>query len=642
MKKAKYILSLILFSIVLTFIGETYAWHLISFETKYDYVTMYKNKEVSQEDMLKDVKKVAEEEHLEVFVVNREILNIFSENIKIYGTEGTANYLEVNSFVQSGDYQSIFLGDFNFEVLPLTNITDINKFEKYYLIGDKENKVRFKQKLVDKYGGRFPQEGYIALNGVLNISVVWSIIICLLLLLTLYEVAQMRKEVVIRIISGERLQNIIFKNMISDSLFYTCAFSLLVILFLQFANVKYYLSLSILIITIFIIINNLIYFTLYIGDYKKDMKSKISVKRVLKLSYLYKIFTIFITVTLAAGCLTLIDEGIKFYKQKSFFDDAKDYSYVELNLENLDDTKKLRFDFYKEYLSMNNAISLVDLSSWSLNSDLNYTFADSGSLEYLNEKVSGLDISSLKNKVYFLAPEKYNSEKIISEMKEVWDSYYPYQYEYDIIWYNEELNIISIDKTSNINSKIVNNPIILLNNMVSDSINPYWNDYIFSTSMYKIIDTDWKAFIKNSNLNNEVVYKTNVYEHYLYQWDFYKKGILIGIVLLIILFILEAIIIKTILNYEYSINSVEIAIKKVMGYSLFERYKRLFVTTILFGFLAGISTLIIGHYLDLNSEIYLIVGALSVIVIEICFVFLYIRLTESRSIQSVLKGGIVK
>ncbi len=642
MKKAKYILSLILFSIVLTFIGETYAWHLVSFETKYDYVTMYKDLEVPQEDMIRDIKNVAKEENLEVFVVSREILNIFSENIKIYGTKGTANHLEVDSFIQPGDYQSIFLGDFNYEVLPLANITDINNFDKYYLIGDKENKIHFKQKLVDKYGGRFPQEGYVALNSVLNISVVWSIIICLLLLITLYEVAQMRKEVVIRIISGERLQNIIYKNVISDSLFYTCAFSLLVLLFLQFSNVKYYLSLSILLIIIFIIINNLIYFTLYIGDYKKDMKSKIGVKRVLKISYLYKIFTIFITVILAAGCLTLIDEGIKFYKQKSFFEDAKDYSYVELNLKEYEDTKKLRFDFYKEYLSMNNAISLVDLSSWTLNSDRNYTFADNGSLEYLHEKVSELDTSSLENKVYFVAPEKYKSEKVIAEMKEVWESYYPYQYEYDIIWYNEELNIISIDKINNINSKIVNNPIILLNNMDTDSINPYWNDYIFSTSMYKIQDSYWEEFTKDAELKNEVAYKTNVYEHYLYQWSFYKKGMLIGVVLLIILLILEAIIIKTILNYEYSINSVEIALKKVMGYSLFERYKRIFITTILFGFLAGIFILIIGYYFHLSSGIYLIIGALSVIIIEICFVFFYIKLTENRSIQSVLKGGIVK
>ena len=43
-----------------------------------------------------------------------------------------------------------------------------------------------------------------------------------------------------------------------------------------------------------------------------------------------------------------------------------------------------------------------------------------------------------------------------------------------------------------------------------------------------------------------------------------------------------------------------------------------------------------------SAEIYLIVGAFSVIVIEICFVFFYIRLTENRSIQSVLKGGAVK
>ena len=84
MKKAKYILSLLLFSIGFTFIGETFVWHLVSFETKYDYVTMYKNGVMSihipQEEMLKDITTAAKEENLEVFVVDRKISTVYSEN----------------------------------------------------------------------------------------------------------------------------------------------------------------------------------------------------------------------------------------------------------------------------------------------------------------------------------------------------------------------------------------------------------------------------------------------------------------------------------------------------------------------------------------------------------------------------------
>lgn len=645
-KKAKYILSLLLFSIGFTFIGETYVWHLVSFETKYDYVTMYKNGVMSihipQEEMLKDITTAAKEENLEVFVVDRKISTIYSENINIYATEGTANYLKESSSVQPGHYQSIFLGDIQFEVLPITTIPDVNKFEKYYLIGDKENQIRFKQKLIDKYAGKFPQEGYSAFYSAFNISVTWVIILGLLLLITFYEVAQMRKEVALRIISGERLQHIIFRNVTADTLFFICTYLVLLLLFLQFTNANFHIRISLLMFAIFVVVNGCIFFTLFLSDFIKEMKSKDSVKKVLQLSYVYKIITICITVMLAAGCLTAIDEGLTFYKQKPFFENAKDYSYVNINVEDGEVTQQLRFDFYKEHLAMNNTLSLVDLQTKDLGSP--FVFADSGSLDYLHDKISEFNTASLEQKVYFLVPEKYNSKSVQTEMIKIWETYYPHPYEFNMIAYKEQLDIIAIDKGFNISSKIVKNPIILFNNMDTNALNPYWNVFIFGTSMYKIQDYEWEQFIENNHLSLSKAnnFKTNVYEHYLHQWNIYQKGIVISCVLLIVLLILEAIIIKTILNYEYSINAVEIALKKIMGYGLFERYKKLFLTTIIFGGIAGKAAFIIGHFLEWSSGLYLITGGLSVVILELCFVFYYIRITENRSIQSILKGGSVK
>lgn len=229
-------------------------------------------------------------------------------------------------------------------------------------------------------------------------------------------------------------------------------------------------------------------------------------------------------------------------------------------------------------------------------------------------------------------------------MIKIWETYYPHPYEFNIIAYKKQIDIIAIDKGFNISSKIVKNPIILFNNMDTNALNPYWNVFIFGPSMYKIQDYEWEQFIENNHLSLSKAnnFKTNVYEHYIHQWNIYKKGIVIGCVLLIILLILEAIIIKTILNYEYSINAVEIALKKIMGYGLFERYKKLFLTTIIFGGIAGKAAFIIGHFLEWSSELYLITGGFSVVLLELCFVFYYIRIAENRSIQSILKGGSVK
>lgn len=62
-------------------------------------------------------------------------------------------------------------------------------------------------------------------------------------------------------------------------------------------------------------------------------------------------------------------------------------------------TQQLRFDFYKENLAMNNTLSLVDLQTRDLGSP--YVFADSGTLEYLHDKISELNTASLEQKVYF-------------------------------------------------------------------------------------------------------------------------------------------------------------------------------------------------------------------------------------------------
>lgn len=216
MKKIKYIISLILFIIVFGFIGEIYVWYIDSFETSYTNVTMYLQKDTTQEQMIQDIYHAAEKENVEVFTIDQEIENIFSTKRIIYGTDGVEPYLSDISKIEPGNFQSIFLGNVQIEFKSLKEIEDISQTELYQVIGSKDNIIEFKKELVNQYAGRFPQDGSGSNENLFIVIAIWSVSLLFILLMTLYEVALMKKEVMIRIICGESLINVINKNIWLD------------------------------------------------------------------------------------------------------------------------------------------------------------------------------------------------------------------------------------------------------------------------------------------------------------------------------------------------------------------------------------------------------------------------------------------
>lgn len=176
-----------------------------SFESAYTYVTMYSQKNISQEEMIEDIYNAAEKANVDVFTVSREVENIFSSKTTIYGTKGVESYLHHHSNIDEGEFQSIFLGNVSVEVKELNEIEDISQIEVYQMIGEVDDITEFKVDLVNKYAGKFPQSGYADHENLFIIVTVWGISLELILLMTLYEVALMKKEVMVRIICGESL-----------------------------------------------------------------------------------------------------------------------------------------------------------------------------------------------------------------------------------------------------------------------------------------------------------------------------------------------------------------------------------------------------------------------------------------------------
>lgn len=638
MKKIKYIISGLLIAAVFGIIGELYVWHMENFESAYTYVTMYSQKNVSQEEMVEDIYNAAAKTNVEVFTVSREVENIFSSKTTIYGTKGVESYLHHNSNIDEGEFQSIFLGNVSVEFKDLDEIEDISQMEVYQVIGEADNITEFKVDLVNKYAGKFPQLGYVDHENLFIIVAIWGISLGLILLMTLYEVALMKKEVMVRAICGESIINFIIKNIIVDGLVYLSIFMAIALSMRRITTITYYFPISLFAIIIFLILNSLLYTFLYFTDYKKDMGSKESSKKVLNLSYVYKVLSIILVISSMFGCIELIYQGITYYRQKSFFEERKDYSYLSLTTTQDDDS--VYTDIYRQLSQKGNVISLIKLDTM-VNNETNgvgYVLGNSGAIDYLKSNIYEMKNLSFEEKIYFVIPEKYkDNQDVYTELEDIWTSYYIGDYDYEFIFYKGIVNIMSINNFGKVSTGFLENPVIIFNN-ISD-YDRYWNMLqIFTSSLFKISNEELEKIISDYGLENEVYYRTNIYEHYLYKWQTVERNMVIGIVLFVVLLTLESTIISVIISYEYRVSAMELSLMKVLGYKVFERYRKLWITTFISASLSLMITTIVFCLMGYSLK-YIMIGGISLIFIELVIMSYYIHRADQVNIQKVLKGG---
>lgn len=635
-KPIKYFTSFLLLFITFIFIGEIYVWHLANFETEYKYVTFYIQDGISHSEMLTDIYHTAKETDINVFVVEKEVTSLFSENIHIYGTADTFSKLSAYSELESGLYESIFLGKINVSYHNWNAIPDINRIENYYVIGDDEDITNFKVQLVNKYAGRFPQEGYQTIHSKLSIGIVWACVLVFLLLLTFYEVAQQKKNTILRITIGEQISHFVFKNTFMDLFVYSLIFIAVMLSLGLYTNTFYLKEYTILFWCIFLLANSFIYIWLFFTDYKKDIQTQKSAQNILKISYVYKMITSVMIIITMTGCIELIYNGINYYRQSEFFKTHKNYSYITVGGTTVEKALEMLNAYYSNGREHNKMKSLVDLGKWETNAE--YILADQGVIDYLYSCIPELQHIDLEERIYFLIPEKYiNNEHIVEEMTDICYSYYHTNDSYDIIGYKNTAWVMALSNTGSITSTLKRNPIIILNNISSFTIPDSRILYIGNSTMYSFSEEEFEA-IATANNYDYLHYRTNVYENYLYFWNIKKRNMLMGSVLLFILLLLEGLILKTILKYEYQLNAKELLLNKIHGNGFFSRHKR--ISLILFSsWVSLFITIIICKILAFSATLFILIGGALIISLEHLFVMIYSNKLNHINISKIFKGG---
>ena len=154
--------------------------------------------------------------------------------------------------------------------------------------------------------------------------------------------------------------------------------------------------------------------------------------------------------------------------------------------------------------------------------------------------------------------------------------------------------------------------------------------------MLRIPSEDLSAFAAENHFEYT---QLNVYENYQQSVKRAEKICLMTGLLAIVFFLMEAVLIQTVVRLEYNIRAKELAVKKILGYSIFEKNKKILMTTlsvIIVGFLGAVAACIALHITVAVG--FLLLGCLVLSALEAGVVVHNIVRTEKTEVVKILKG----
>lgn len=647
MNRIKYIVFSILVLAGLLISGELYQSYSECFSDFYE-TSFYVQNGISSEKMLDDIYNEAEKHDISVFFMDSRVENMFTRKTDIYCSDKIKKILLDKYQLFEGKCGSIFSGSttvnfHDYKSVPMEMVE--NKNPKYYLYGNFDDMVAMKEALADIYGGKFPvQNDYSSLSETRNALIaVWIIIVLLICFISYYTLIIGQKEVMIRITMGESKTSHFLKSSLAD-IGYLVGFSFAAyFIFKKYTNVSFFNEIS----TAAIISASVLIFLINTRTYRLGIReafSNGSGNCTLTIgTYIIKLVSCSLSVILLTLQATVINESIQLYKQRDFFLSNRNSSYLSIYY--ADNVSRLDEQLYRKY--SDKTIILDECIGYSDSGDEYAVLANSNSLSFLREWIPELKNAEISGSACLIIPE---SKALTESERECIMSYlsdYGVDRDSEIneIMYRSDSSIIKIDRDYINASEWCRLPVIIL--LCSENYDLLTDDEVYGNgdvAMYlrtenMIMDVPADELKKTVEQYDCRVDVTNVYDYYLYRWMVMKRTLYLSAVFMLLVLLLEICINCFIIKLEYRFNTIELAVKKLLGYSNFERCRKVYVLS--FGVI-GISTticFIVLYALGRYSAIVSVASALIIAVIDIIIINQTSNSQDKKNIPIILKGG---
>lgn len=684
MTKMKTIIAFFLFLAGFLFIGESYTFFLENFQDSYVQVGYYLETGDSENEMRSEIQKKSSEYNAEVFTINKEDGGAFSRKITVYGNEAVQKNLKEDWGIEEGTIFSFFSGKTKFIFKPFEEAGEKELQNCWYIGQSSEELYTMLFPSMVQYSGNF--RNY-PIQGISEkvVAATWFVLTITMLLLTYYDTVYSKKEQMVRMVLGADFIHMLAKKIISDIVGFSIAAVAAILLLLPFTNPLFRWNISIIGFLILLLCNGIVIaLGMRIGGHLQ-IKSIASSKKALNISIVIKGIISILTVLVLSTTIYLSVEGIKLYKQKNYYSSQSNKVHIDVkypyDYEKMEhatgyfedkrpiDTWEQIKDNFMRYSYNELGCSLVSYQSFKNVSPKwgdKYVFANLSGLTQYSGMIPEWDTILQKEGNYILIPDNANE---IETMEEIMDSGNLFGLNEEnlegIFTYEEGLSVIA---EGHLNGEFdytykIKNPIILLDTYDYGALPTYPVSYELRETdhpdgmiahnfeylmQFVTLENkqeriyDFANAISGEAINPNLVEFTiiNIGDWFAGLWSLQNRSLLIAIILTLLILILEIQISSLSLRIAYETNAKELTIKKVMGYSIFERFKSFFLLTSILCGISLVGALLCTAFFKIGAIHYIAWGSIIVFLLDVIIILYLIRKNDNLQIQKVLKGGI--
>lgn len=649
MKRLKLMILTVMVFTSLFIIGESRMLTLEGFAEPFMSTTIYPNPKISEQQMLVDIERAAMKHQVDVFTYEETPNRTLSSTKTIYGTAGVEAAFASRSIKQR-IYQSVFLGDITFQFKPLSEHPAIAYTPNFYGIGSAAAIKAFKMELIDTYAGNHPQPGYNESAELYRILGVFALVAIITVLLTFYELAVVRKELLVRLSMGESLARWMTRSILMDSGILSLAFIVSFVTLRLFTPIDPYLILFSRLMVGVIVLNGLVYLRLQRLTIKEAFSNGQRSNRLLAFTYGMKFATAFLTILMLSSSITVIAEAVTIYKQRPFFEAKKNYSYTYIghkvtsprysDEKSSDISERIQTELYTRFYEDFKVTLSTPINSFATADQptvlMNWTAFDEVAEQFANSS------SVLEHELTFFAPEGIAipaKSTIDSGLRELGLAAYLAD-SYPVVRYQEDFETVAIDQNLTSGSTLINNPLLIVVNEAKQSKAPkQLSNVLLADVMYDLDQEAFQDYVAEKQMTNELVLQTNAWEKYLGIWAAAKRLMNMNLIFAVLILSLELLVIWTVLRLEYQVNAIELSVQKVMGYSIWQKNRRLIVSTMGITLVSTLAVALTAYILEFSSPGLLLAGGGLLLLAEGILLIWLIRKIERANVQRILKGG---
>lgn len=648
MKCVKFVITALLALFCFVMSSELYQLHLQMFSNQYFYIDI-ENEDRSQ--VCSIVASAAKKYNEYVFAIERQNVDAFHSRITIYADEDTRNILSREQNIAEGEASSFFSGSTEVVLLPFSDVVNDESVVRYFFTGSKDTVSSIRQNIYSQVATSYIHKDSVSVADKL-IYGIWIILFGLILLLTWADMQFSKKSDFLKISMGSSVGKMIFGKILVDIVFNVAIFGAVYAILQSRLFLSYKLNFALYALLIFFVLNSLLHLTLLKVDYKEVIYGANINGKLLANAYLLQAIVVILMVVSLSSNLVAIRENEKELAPYNTIEQLDGYTSLSITpiegVQSSESVVELEASIYLEaYLqdkvllstfcaalddepivvlneaALNTVVSSAGVFQEDLKSDFvvyipenRYSEIDSYDIEFAAATTAstffGLESYSFEAREYSHVDVVYFDLRNVSELT----------FGSDLI--SDPIVVYCNLSKARINELLMNNTAIDFGDRWTNIIFDINDTSFFSKSIKdRLADVQFRSVIELCNQ-----YKSNL-----------VRGVLLNSVLSAFLLVLNVMLISVIVKIEYLVHSKEIALKKILGYSVLQRNIAILFLNVLAVSIAFITGTILSKMYGIFDIVALCIVSLTILFVNSILILTNMTAAEKHNTAHILKGG---